>query len=75
MPKIIITEETLRLIGQQALPGYIVLQSATRREDGLWDLLLDEEVAARINDERLTGESDDDVVARLVRAATRHRPH
>ena len=42
---------------------------ATRRADGLWDVPVDDEVAMRIATERLTNETDDDVVSRPVRAA------
>jgi hypothetical protein len=43
--------------------------TGTRQPDGTWLVPVDEEVALRLDQERLPGESDDDVVARLIRAA------
>ena len=46
---------------------------ARNRDDGTWDALVVDEVAYQVALE-LPGESDDDVVSRLVRAALGFRP-
>lgn len=69
MPTIRLTTVTMRLIRSQALPGFDFLRTARRRDDGDWDVPVDDEVTYTIATARLPGESDDDVVARLVRAA------
>lgn len=74
MPTLAVSAETLKLINEQVTPGYGARSTATRRSDGLWDLVVDDEVAAHIEAARLPGETDEDAVSRLVRAATGQRP-
>ena len=50
------------------------MSAATRQADGLWDVPVDDDVAMKIATERLTNETDDEVVSRLVRMATGTRP-
>ena len=69
MPTIRVTSETLQLIREQSTPGFRYTSTARRRPDGDWDLPVDDEIAYAIAMVRLPGESDDDVVSRLVRAA------
>jgi hypothetical protein len=75
MPKLIITEDTARLIREQAPPGFGFRETATRLEDGRRELVVDDEAYATINEARLPGETDDDVVARLVRSAIGRKVH
>lgn len=74
MRELVLSEETHRLILDQALPFVLARSDATLREDGLWEVPVDEDVAAAIDHARLPGESDDDVVSRLVRDAIGQRP-
>ena len=74
MRTIIVSDETRQLIDAQALPGYMIRQPATRLPDGRWTIPVDDEVFEHIDAARLPGETDDDVVSRLVRAATGKKP-
>jgi len=74
MRVLILSEDTHRLILDQARPFMPARTDATLREDGLWEVPVDDEVAAAIDHARLQGESDDDVVSRLVRDAIGQRP-
>jgi hypothetical protein len=69
-----VSDHTLQLIREQAQEGFSFVCTATRRDDGLWDIPVDDEVAMKIATERLPTETDDDVVSRLVRAAVGKRP-
>ncbi|MDO8359365.1 MAG: hypothetical protein Q7T08_04920 [Devosia sp.] len=55
------------------LAGHTFKQTALLRPDGMWELQPDPEVTQRIDTRRLAGEFDDDVVARLILAATGRR--
>lgn len=70
---LIISEESHRLILDQARTLVPARSDATLRSDGRWDVPVDDEVAAAIDHARLPGESDDDVVSRLVRDAIGQR--
>ena len=70
-----ISGDTLSLISEQHLPGYDFRNTAARREDGLFDVLVDHDVATTVDAVRLPRETDDEVVARLVRAAIGHKPN
>ena len=74
MPTIRMTSETLQLIREQSSPGFRFVPTARRRPDDDWDLPVDDEVAYTIAMERVPGESDDDVVSRLVGAAAGRKP-
>jgi hypothetical protein len=74
MRVLILSEESHRLILDQARPHMLARSDATLRDDGLWEVPVEEEVGAAIDDARLQGESDDDVVSRLVREAIGRRP-
>ncbi|MEX2374017.1 MAG: hypothetical protein WD942_00300 [Dehalococcoidia bacterium] len=74
MPRLIISEHTARLIREQTLPGFTFRETARPLDGSLLELEVDDEVCAAIEEARLSGESDDDVVGRLLRAATGRRP-
>lgn len=74
MPMVKLSHDTLQLIREQTREGFTFACTASRRADGLWDVPVDDEVAIRIATERLPRETDDDVVSRLVRAASGRRP-
>ena len=69
MPKITLADETRRLIRDQARGPLMPRSGAVRLRDGLWEVPVDDEVAAVIEAARLPGETDDQVVSRLVRRA------
>ena len=75
MPAIVISEQTMRLIQDNVLPGYRFQQTAIQIHGGLWELSVDQEVLDRINLERVPGEPDDAVLGRLLRAAVGHKPN
>jgi hypothetical protein len=75
MPMVRLSNDTIQLLRQQTTPGFTFVRTAKRREDGDWDVPVDDEVAFEIAVERLPGESDDDCVARLVRAAIGKTPN
>ena len=75
MRKLTISEATMDLIRKQTLAGHTFKQTARLRPDGMWELQPDPQVMQRIDAQRLAGESDDDVVARLILAATGRKPH
>ena len=74
MRTIIVSDETKHLIDAQVQPGYDLRQTATRLPDGRWTVPVDDEVFDRIDAARLPGETDDDSVSRLLRAATGKKP-
>jgi hypothetical protein len=67
MPTIRVTEPTIRLMRQRSHAAYRFHALATRLEDGGWNVAVDDEAAFQIAQERHRGESDHDVVARLLR--------
>ena len=67
MPTIRVTEPTMRLIRQRSHPAYRFHALATKLEDGGWNVAVDDEAAVHVARERQRGETDDDVVARLLR--------
>jgi hypothetical protein len=69
MPMIKLTAKTMQLIRAQALAGFRFACTARELKDGSRNVPIDDEVAMTIATERLPGESDDDVVSRLVRNA------
>lgn len=75
MPKIIVADETRRLIRDQARGPLMPLSDAVRLRDGLWVVPIDDEVAVVIEATRLPGETDDQVVSRLVRRVIGTRPN
>ena len=75
MRKLTISETTMDLIRKQTLAGHTLKQTARLRPDGMWELRPDPEVMQRIDAQRLVGESDDVVVARIILAATSRKPH
>ena len=75
MPKITLADETCRLIRDQARGPLAPLSDAVRLRDGLWEVPIDDEVAAVIEAARLPGETDDQVVSRLVRRAIGTKPN
>ena len=74
MPMLKVSGHILQLVRQQLQEGFSFACTASLRADGLWDVLVDDEVAMKIATERLPHETDDDVVSRLVRIAIDRRP-
>jgi hypothetical protein len=75
MPTITISEQTLRLIQDNVLPGRRFQQTAVQIRGGVWELWVDVEVMDWINIERVPGEPDDAVLERLLRAAVGSKPN
>ncbi len=68
MPTIRLTTETMTLLRGQMPPGFRFVCLATETDDGSWGVPVNDEVAFRIARKRLSTESDDQVVLRLVQA-------
>lgn len=68
-PNLILSRPTLDGLRRHALPGSNFISTAEPRGDGLFNVAVGEDVAERIDQKRLPGESDDDVVRRLVEMA------
>lgn len=75
MKIITVSDETKRLIDDQALSGYAIHQTATHLPHGQWAIPVDDEVFAHIDASRLPGETDDDTVSRLLRLAVGGKPN
>lgn len=75
MPKITISDETMRIIRDNVLPGYGFRQTATQIRKGLWELPVDQDVIDKINVKRVPGEPDDAVIDRLLCAAVASEPN
>ena len=74
MKIITVSDETKHLIDAQVQPGYTIRRTATRLPDGRWTIPVDDEVFDHIDAARLPGETDDDTVSRLLRAAIGKKP-
>ena len=74
MKTITVSDETRQLIDAQVQAGYDLRQTATPLPDGRWTISVDDEVFDRIADACLPGETDDDTVSRLLRAAIGRKP-
>ncbi|HEV2515797.1 MAG TPA: hypothetical protein VGV07_11145 [Devosia sp.] len=75
MKQLNVDNATRELIARQTLPGHRFVSRGRRLPDGSWLIVVDDEVAAVIEEQRLLGESDDNAVSRLVRAAIGQRPN
>lgn len=69
MPIIRLSGNTRDLVLTQVLPGFTFACLAIKRDDGWFEVPVDDKVAMRIAVARSPGESDNDVVSRLGRAA------
>ena len=74
MKIITVSDETKHLIDTQVQPGYDLRQTAARLRDGRWTIPVDDDVFEHIEAARLPGETDDDVVGRLLRVAIGNKP-
>ena len=72
MPSIRITNETMRMIRGAAI--YDFRQTGQRQADGTWLIEISEEVAARLSEAALPGETVDDTIQRIIRESRRARP-
>lgn len=62
-----ITAQTLAGLEANTQPGYTLDKRYTKRlPDGTYDVVLDDDVMARLNQMRFQGESDNDLVARVL---------
>lgn len=74
MPKLILTEHTLAEMRANARPGFGFHNTAEPRGDGTFDVPLSVHTWELLDERRLGGESDDDLVMRVLREATGRRP-
>lgn len=65
MPMIRLSRDTRDMVQAQVLPGFTFACLATDREDGWFEVPVDDEVAMVVAAVRRPGESDHDVVSRL----------
>lgn len=64
MPKIVITDQTHRLI--QAAAERPFKNTAKRLPDGRWEVPIEQSTLERINEVRLAGETIDGVLERII---------
>ena len=69
MPIIRISDRAMTLIRANVRPGHTFVQNGKRRPDGTWDVPIEDDTLDRLNEHRLTGESDSDVVERVLTKA------
>jgi hypothetical protein len=74
MPKVVITEETLGLIRENVSFGAVFRGMSEKRDDGMWEVPLSVHTWELLDERRLAGESDDDLVSRVVREAMGKKP-
>jgi hypothetical protein len=72
MPSVRITEETMRMIRSAAI--YDFRQTGQRQADGTWLIVIDDQVAARLSEAGLPGETVDDTIQRIIRQHRGTRP-
>ena len=76
MPTITISEQTMRLIRDNAASADQGLGgTATRTEDGQWELWVNQSILDRIETERVPGEPDEAVLQRLLLVAAGRKPN
>jgi hypothetical protein len=66
MPMVRVSSSTLHLIRAKRPDGFRFGWAATELDDGTWHVPINDDVAAGLAAERVRGESDDGVVARVV---------
>jgi hypothetical protein len=66
MPMVKVSSSTLQLLRARKPVGFQFSRLATELDDGSWHVPVNDEVAGGIALERVQGESDDGVVARVV---------
>ena len=67
MPMLKISNTTMRAVRAKRPPGYELAGTILRFDNGDWLVPVDDEAILRVAAERVRGESDDGVVARLLR--------
>ena len=67
MPMLKISNTTMQAVRAKRPPGYQLAGTILRLDSGDWLVPVDDEVILRVAAERVRGESDDGVVARLLR--------
>jgi hypothetical protein len=72
MKLIRVSDATYRMVAEMAILPF--RSTGTRQPDGSWLVPIDDEVFDRLEQERLPGESDEDVAVRLVRAHLGQKP-
>jgi hypothetical protein len=67
-----VSETAHRALADAAIyPWY---ETGRRQEDGSWLIPVDDEVAERLDEVRLDGESDDDLIMRMIREHRGDKP-
>jgi hypothetical protein len=72
MKLIRVSDTTYRMVAELAILPF--RSTGTRQPDGTWLVPIGEDVWGHLEAHRLPGESDDDVVTRLIRAARGQKP-
>lgn len=65
----IVSKATHLLFAGLTRPGHTLRDTAVARPDGQMELTLDDEVTERLEAHRLEGESDDELIERVLRTA------
>ena len=70
-----VSDHTMDMLREQTRPGAIFVQNSIRSISGHWDMPVDPEVAEKLDAYRLPGETDDQLVSRVIREATGQKPN
>jgi hypothetical protein len=68
-----VSETTHRAIAEAAIYPYH--ETGRRQADGSWLIPMGDEVFERLDEERLYGESDDDLIMRIIREHRGDKPN
>ena len=73
MPIIRLSDATYRAVAELSSPDFI--STGVKQPDGSWLVPIDDHVIADLGKLRLPGETDDNLVARLIRSHLRQKPN
>jgi hypothetical protein len=73
MPIIRLSDATYRAVAELSSPEFI--STGARQPDGTWLVPIEDHVIANLGKLRLPGETDDDLVARLIRGHLQQKPN
>ena len=73
MPIIRLSDATYRMVADLSSPEFI--STGVKQPDGTWLVPIEDHVMANLAKLRLPGETDDDLVARLIRSRLEQKPN
>ena len=73
MPIIRLSDATYRSVAEISSPDFI--STGARQPDGSWLVPIEDHIIAKLGKLRQPGETDDDLVARLIRSRLKQKPN